>query len=188
MINFKYPIEYQNETKKINDTIKTDLELVKTTDKSLESIYSKYINPTTSLGNKCLEEMSNYYTTNTEYLKNTQGIVSNIDSIKFNKEIIEKTHDNWKNLKSEEYFVEKHKSNFMLTDLISILTASGLEVDFVRADPFNMTIVSTKKANFSNDLKSLKVETSVVSKRVRDVQNYFKKSENSDEIFSQNIN
>ena len=42
MINFKYPIEYQNETKKINETIKTDLELVKTTDKSLESIYSKY--------------------------------------------------------------------------------------------------------------------------------------------------
>ena len=109
MINFKYPIEYQNETKKINDTIKTDLELVKTTDKSLESIYSKYINPTTSLGNKCLEEMSNYYTTNTEYLKNTQDIVSNIDSIKFNKEIIEKTHDNWKNLKSEEYFVEKYQ-------------------------------------------------------------------------------
>ena len=26
MINFKYPIEYQSETKEINETIKTDLE------------------------------------------------------------------------------------------------------------------------------------------------------------------
>jgi hypothetical protein len=92
---------------------------------------------------------------------------------------------NFENHIFEEYFVEKHKSNFMLSDLISILTASGLEVDFVRADPFNMTIVSTKKANFSNDLKHLKVEQSLVHKRVCDVQNYFKKAENSKETFKQ---
>lgn len=109
MINFKYPIEYQTETKKINNTVKIDLELVKTTDESLESIYSKYMKPTTSLGNKCLEEMSNYYTTNTEYLKNTQEIVSNIHNIEFDKEIIEKTYNGWKKLKSEEYFVEKYQ-------------------------------------------------------------------------------
>ena len=109
MINFKYPIEYQTETKKINNTVKIDLELVKTTDESLEPIYSKYMKPTTSLGNKCLEEMSNYYTTNTEYLKNTQEIVSNIHNIEFDKEIIEKTYNDWKKLKSEDYFVEKYQ-------------------------------------------------------------------------------
>ena len=58
------------------------------------------------MGNKCLEDMSNFYTTNTDYLKNTQEMITNIDNINFDEKIIEKTYDSWNNLKKEDYFMK----------------------------------------------------------------------------------
>ena len=109
MINFKYPIEYQSETKEINETIKTDLELVETNDKNIKSIYQHYIQPKTKLGEKCLEDMSNYYTTDKDYLKDTQNVIENIDNIKYDSQILTKTYENWKKVKNEQYFIEKYQ-------------------------------------------------------------------------------
>ena len=41
----------------------------------------------------------------------------------------------------EEYFVEKHKYNFMLEDVLNILIHCGISIDVVSSDPFNLTVV-----------------------------------------------
>ena len=109
MIHFKYPIQYLKESYKLNDTVKSDLELVETNDKNIKSIYQHYIQPKTKLGEKCLEDMSNYYTTDKDYLKDTQNVIENIDNIKYDSEILTKTYDNWKKVKNEQYFIEKYQ-------------------------------------------------------------------------------
>ena len=108
-MHFKYPIQYLKETSNLNETVKQDLELVETTDPSLNSIYSNFINTKSELGKISLEEMSNYYTTNTNFLKDTQNIVQNVNKINTKNEIISKTYDNWKNIKDESYFIEKYQ-------------------------------------------------------------------------------
>ena len=108
-MHFKYPIQYLKETSKLNETVKQDLELVETTDPSLNSIYKNFINPKTELGKISLEEMSNYYTTNTDFLKDTQKVVENVNKIETKNDIISKTYDNWKSIKDESYFIEKYQ-------------------------------------------------------------------------------
>ena len=109
MIHFKYPIQYLKKSYKLNDTVKSDLELVETNDKNIKSIYQHYIQPKTKLGEKCLEDMSNYYTTDKDYLKDTQNVIENIDNIKYDSEILTKTYENWKKVKNEQYFIEKYQ-------------------------------------------------------------------------------
>lgn len=108
-MNFKYPIQYLNETKKLNETVKEDLELVKANDDTVKPIYDHYINPKTELGKITLEEMSNYYTTNVDFLKNTQNVIENIDKVDTDNDVIKTTYDSWKKIKSEEYFIEKYQ-------------------------------------------------------------------------------
>ena len=108
-MNFKYPIQYLNDTNKINETVKDDLEMVKANDDEVKPIYEQYIRPETKLGKITLEEMSNYYTTNTDFLKNTQNIIQNVNKIESDNEIVNKTYDSWNNIKNEEYFIEKYQ-------------------------------------------------------------------------------
>lgn len=108
-MNFKYPIQYLKETKKINESVKDDLEMVKPNDDTVKPIYEQYINPETELGKITLEEMSNYYTTNTEYLKNTQNVIQTVDKIESDNDVVNKTYENWNKIKKEEYFIEKYQ-------------------------------------------------------------------------------
>ena len=108
-MNFKYPIEYLSDTNKINETVKEDLEMVKSIDENVKPIYEQYIRPETELGKITLEEMSNYYTTNTDFLKNTQNVIQNVNKIESDNEIVNKTYESWKDIKKEEYFIEKYQ-------------------------------------------------------------------------------
>ena len=108
-INFKYPIEYLENKYKINENVKNDLELLKTHDKKNKSIYEHLLQPETDIGKKSLEKFSNYYTTDVEYLKETQKINSKMENINIDKVLIDKTFKNWNNIKNDEEFIDKYQ-------------------------------------------------------------------------------
>ena len=74
---FTLPIKYNEKVRKLNENIITDLELVKTIDKEEKPIYDYVFKPTNTLGSKVLEEVPKFYTTDIEYLKETQTLVKN---------------------------------------------------------------------------------------------------------------
>jgi hypothetical protein len=121
---FKLPICFNSQVKILNETIIDDLELNKTikesndTNNDAKPIYNYVFKPTTSLGNKILEVLPNYYTTDPVFLKETQLFLENIS----NKEIdeissnadnitnfdIEETVNAFNEIKSETGFCEKY--------------------------------------------------------------------------------
>lgn len=107
-MNFKLPIEYIEKKNTISETLKIDLELLETTDKNSKSMYEILLNPQTKIGKKHLKKWSEYYTTDIEYLKNTQDIIKNSSKIKLNRELIDETFDSWNQIKNDNNFIGKY--------------------------------------------------------------------------------
>jgi hypothetical protein len=129
---FKLPICFNSQVKILKKDIITDLELnttIVSTDfetnyseaselkENSKPIYSYVFNPTNSLGNKILEILPSYYTTDTIFLKDNQTLLSNlspknmekiIDEHKLTNYDIEETVNAWKEIKSETGFCEKY--------------------------------------------------------------------------------
>jgi hypothetical protein len=98
---------------------------------------------------------------------------------------------NYEDLIFEEYFVEKHKYNFMLDDVLNILFFSGFRSNIIHSDPFNITIVAKKIDDSSFQLSKAKSSEEKVNKRVKEVLEYYEKMERSNEAFKnicENIN
>jgi len=75
--HFKLPIFYNEERMELNKNITTDLELVKTVDPSgCNPLYHYAFQPKTEFAVKVIEQMPNYYTTDTKFLKDTQKLLS----------------------------------------------------------------------------------------------------------------
>jgi hypothetical protein len=75
--HFKLPIFYNEERMELNKNITTDLELVKTVDASgCNPLYHYAFQPKTEFAVKVIEQMPNYYTTDTKFLKDTQKLLS----------------------------------------------------------------------------------------------------------------
>ena len=108
-LNFKYPIEYLENKNSLNDSIKNDLELLKTYDKKNKPIYQQLLQPTSIVGEKSIEKFSNYYTTDTDYLKETQKINSQMNKVNIDNALIDKTYNNWNNIKNDEEFIDKYQ-------------------------------------------------------------------------------
>ena len=114
---FKIPIIYNNCSKKLNETIINDLELITSIDKEESSIYDNIFNLTNKPSKKIVEQFSNYYTTDTKYLKDTQKLITS-----FNKEEINTIYNkhnfgdfelndvvsSWEEIKAETGFCEKY--------------------------------------------------------------------------------
>lgn len=83
----------------------------------------------------------------------------------------------------EEYFVEKHKTNFMINDIVSLLTTLGMEINFITSDPFNMTVVSQKTSKLTGDLNEFHTTAVIVERRISEVKNYFLKADSSKTAF-----
>jgi len=79
---FKLPISYIDTKYKLQNTIKEDLELIPIADRV--SLYTYVFNPSTIYESKNIELWSEYYTTDVEFLKDTQSLIKNFkdDSIK----------------------------------------------------------------------------------------------------------
>jgi hypothetical protein len=130
---FKLPIFYNSETKILNATIINDLELLKTIDISYNEkdndlinevineekvdkpIYNYVFNPTSSLAKKVLEVLPTFYTTDTQFLAETQLLTESLTFSKNENEKndvtnleIEETIVAWKEIKSDTGFCNKY--------------------------------------------------------------------------------
>ena len=104
---FHLPISYQ-ETTKINDNIKSDLELLKTKDDETKSAYNHLFNPTTSVGNVMLESWGDKFTNNKQFLLDSQNIMKNYN-IDQDSDIVNKTAKDWYEIKNIEDIEEKYQ-------------------------------------------------------------------------------
>lgn len=107
--HFQMPIHYVKTKSELKNDIINDLELVNTIDETCEPIYQTTFSPSTEAGRVILQEFPKQYTTNVEYLKDTQTLLKEyaIDD--------EKDHDKvnqairiWKEIKGDLGFKSKY--------------------------------------------------------------------------------
>lgn len=107
---FKLPIAYlqENQVFPLSDTVQTDIELATTQNPESKSMYEHLFQPSHPFAKELLQEWKQSYTTNTEYLGETQFVIK--DMVKFDKEQI--NHDAimklWKDTKENDFFLEKY--------------------------------------------------------------------------------
>ena len=111
---FKIPIYFNESKMELNKNVIDDLELIKSVDPSCNSIYSVAFQPETSLGKKVLEQFPQYYTTDTEFLKDTQSLLKNYKKIELkcdeNKtQILSEVMEVWDDIKNDTGFREKYQ-------------------------------------------------------------------------------
>ena len=105
--SFKLPIEYLSNKFDILDNLKSDLELLKSQNEENKPIYQLLFNPKTILGKNCINIWSKYYTTNKQFLQDSQNIYKKTNCIPFEKHIIENMLESWKKIKYQNNFLEK---------------------------------------------------------------------------------
>ena len=114
---FKIPIIYNKNSKKLNDNIITDLELVNSIDKDEESIYDSVFNPSNKSSKQVIKQFTNYYTTDIDFLTDTQKLIKTleieeINTIRnkhnFNDFELDNMINSWEDIKNETGFCEKY--------------------------------------------------------------------------------
>ena len=87
---FKLPIYYNEKKRKLNANIIKDLELVKNANSSafpdmsnneIKSMYDHYLNVETPLAATLVDNISEYYTTDVNFLKDNQKILKNYNRL-----------------------------------------------------------------------------------------------------------
>jgi len=81
---FKIPIFYNENVEKLNENTLSELELVETIDKEETSIYENVFKPSNNASLQIVKQISQYYTTDVHYLKETQQLTKNINSEELN--------------------------------------------------------------------------------------------------------
>jgi hypothetical protein len=74
---FKLPIYYNSKKVELNKNIVEDLELIETVDPSSNSIYNFCFNNDNDISKKINEQISQFYTTDTQFLKDSQKLLKN---------------------------------------------------------------------------------------------------------------
>ena len=109
---FKVPIYYNDKKAELNKNIITDLELISTVDASCEPIYSHYFNNDNDVSKKLTEQITKYYTTDTDFLKDNQKLLSDYKKIDNKYTTISPNYKSiteiWNELKIESGFKEKY--------------------------------------------------------------------------------
>jgi hypothetical protein len=114
---FKIPIFYNTNVQKLNDNIILDLELVESINAEESPIYENIFKPSNKLSLQVIQQISNYYTTDVEYLTETQQLTTQINSTELNT--INDTHkfrdfeindivSLWEEIKEDTGFCEKY--------------------------------------------------------------------------------
>ena len=125
---FKIPICYNSDRVELKPNIITDLELLNTVDESCNPIYSFCFNNDNDVSHKINEQISKYYTTDINFLKDNQKLIKNYvapkvrytDSSPNYKNIL----DIWSELKLEAGFKEKYY--YVDWEMIEFLNTSEL--------------------------------------------------------------
>ena len=109
---FKSPICFNPEVQKLNESVLTDLELVKPINQDDDAIYNFIFKPSNSLSKITLEPIARMYTTDVNYLKDTQSLLESLDKsnidCEFNDNKLDETAMAWKEIKDETGFCEKY--------------------------------------------------------------------------------
>jgi predicted small secreted protein len=131
---FKLPIYYNDKKIKLKDHIIDDLELVKTVDISGgDPIYSYFFNSDNELSQNIISQISQYYTTDTNFLTESQQLLK--DYKKIDKKYVDYSPNYkniiniWDEIKSETDFKEKYY--YIDWDVLEFLNKSEKFLQFM---------------------------------------------------------
>ena len=114
---FIIPICYNENVKKLNENILTELELVTCIDKEETPIYDNVFNPSNKASLQVIKQIAENYTTDIHFLKETQDLTKEINSKQlntlhnkhsFSDFDINDTVSLWEEIKRETGFCEKY--------------------------------------------------------------------------------
>lgn len=114
---FKIPIYYNDKVQKLNDTTITELELIKSIDQEELPIYNNVFKPYNKASIEVIKQIAQYYTTDVEYLKETQQLTKSINSehlnticnkYSFSDFEINDMINLWQEIKNDTGFCEKY--------------------------------------------------------------------------------
>ena len=106
---FELPIEFLENKTKVLDNLKIDLELEKTIDNEIDPIYTYVFNPKTELGKTSIKTWGKYYTTDKKFLKDSQKIYKEIDTIPMDNETVNNMLKSWREVRHQNDFMEKYQ-------------------------------------------------------------------------------
>ena len=126
---FKLPIQYNKDKQPIKENIITDLELINTIDASTEPIYSFYFNNKNDISKKITEQITENYTTDTMYLKETQKLIQEYKPDVERYSTYENIIDIWNELKISNGFKEKY--GYIDWEMLEFLNKSETFLQFL---------------------------------------------------------
>ena len=110
--HFKLPIYYNNSKVKLKDNIINDLELVKTVDPSGTPMYNFLFNNDNDFSKKLNEQTTQYYTTDTIFLKDNQTLIKTYKSLPYKYKLISENYNKiievWNEIKNDTGFKDKY--------------------------------------------------------------------------------
>lgn len=110
--HFKLPIYYNSSKVKLKDNIINDLELVKTIDPSGTPMYNFLFNNDNDFSKKLNEQTTQYYTTDTIFLKDNQSLIKNYKSLPYKYTAISENYSKiielWNEIKNDTGFKDKY--------------------------------------------------------------------------------
>ena len=126
---FKTPIYYNDEKAELKKNIINDLELIQTVDESCNPMYSYCFNTDNDVSKKVTEQIAKYYTTDTQFLKETQHVIQEYKSPETRQPNYKNILDLWNELKMEAGFREKYY--YVDWDILDFLNTSELFLQFI---------------------------------------------------------
>ena len=111
--HFKLPIFYNEKKVSLKKHIINDLELVETNDASCNPMYHFLFNTNKdeSFSKKMIEQVSEYYTTDTEFLKENQELIksySNVNNVSSFSQTKKKISEIWTEIKEDSGFKDRY--------------------------------------------------------------------------------
>lgn len=103
--NFNIPLRFQKNTP-IEQNLINDLELINTQEKTNIPVVDYLFKPTNELGKKSLNQW-NCYTSDVNFLKESQKLYNNIDDLQEKRDVIDDMLKTWKNIKGIQKFDER---------------------------------------------------------------------------------
>jgi hypothetical protein len=113
---FLLPIEYldKSQVHLLSSTVSEDLELMKCVDPSSSTpMYHHLCNPTHDFSKQILDEVKTQYTSNVDFLKDSQRVVENVPAYlslvpEKEKPDVERFKEIWREVKEDAHFLETH--------------------------------------------------------------------------------
>ena len=116
------PIFYCEQKKEISDGMCKDLELIEGNDEENKPIYEYIFKPSMDISRKFSKKWHKFYTTDTDFLLDSQEFFKKMKHEKIDKENIENASADWKEIKDNTEFLEIYK--YIEWDKIKFLNKS----------------------------------------------------------------